>query len=87
VKIVTERHPPASLLIATYTTTTATMMSHFTTSQKYDVKIISNNAHRSKLGFAVRRVRVTGPVEGGCLPFVDLSDEFTLVLDQELRAI
>jgi hypothetical protein len=74
VKIVTERHPPASLLIATYTTTTATMMSHFTTSQKYDVKIISNNAHRSKLGFAVRRVRVIGSVEGGRLPFVDISD-------------
>eukprot|EP01047_Picozoa_sp_COSAG01_P128215 COSAG01_NODE_57549_length_311_cov_1.462264_1_plen_62_part_10 len=61
-KVVTERHPPASLLIATYTTTTATMMSHFTTGQKYDVEINSSNAHRSKLGFTVRRVRVTGPV-------------------------
>jgi hypothetical protein len=64
-----------------------TMMPQFNTDQEYAMKINSSNAHRSKLGFAVRRVRVTGPVEGGCLPFVDLSDEFTLVLDQELRAI
>eukprot|EP01047_Picozoa_sp_COSAG01_P051311 COSAG01_NODE_5281_length_4359_cov_1.386620_2_plen_188_part_00 len=50
------------------------MMPEFTTGQEYDVKINSSSGHRSKLEFAVRRVRVIGSVEGGRLPFVDMSD-------------
>jgi hypothetical protein len=49
-------------------------MPQFTTDQEYAMKINSTSAHRSTQGFAVRRVRVTGPVENGRLPFVDLSD-------------
>jgi hypothetical protein len=50
------------------------MLPQFTTGQEYDMKINSSSGHRSKLGFAVRRVLVTGPATGGRLPFVDLSD-------------
>jgi hypothetical protein len=38
------------------------------------MRINSTSAHRSTQGFATRRVRVTGAVEGGRLPFVDLTD-------------
>jgi hypothetical protein len=51
-----------------------TMMPQFNTDQEYAMKINSSNAHRSTQGFAVRKVRVTGPVENGRLPFIDLSD-------------
>jgi hypothetical protein len=50
------------------------MMPQFTTGQEYAIKINSTSAHRSTQGFAVRRVRVTGPVEGRRLPFVDMTD-------------
>eukprot|EP01047_Picozoa_sp_COSAG01_P090275 COSAG01_NODE_22164_length_868_cov_2.676203_1_plen_132_part_00 len=50
------------------------MMPQFTTGQVYAMKINSTSALRSTQGFATRRIRVTGPVEGGRLPFVDLSD-------------
>ena len=50
------------------------MMPQFTTGQEYAMKINSTSAHRSTQGFAVRRVRVTGPVKNGRLPFIDVSD-------------
>jgi hypothetical protein len=48
-------------------------MPQFNTDQEYAMKINSTSAHRSTQGFAVRRVRVTGPVDNGRLPFIDLS--------------